>query len=289
MAEIKWTIRKWSSGLASSEPSQPNWFNRQPQWTKRLNLEVKKQQQDDVRFEFICLFDMLNLLSVRRAPDDVSPLVFPVASHWLSLSPCLCPVPSLSPCLGHGSVPGLGPGTAHGFFGGCCGEKKTWSSSAATDVLVHCREPEEIHQHNDLFLLLAEEVQASDYLSFPTFKSMCHVFWASHHPHVALRPWLWCGSAQNMERWSWWRLTEIKMQNVFKVLLVWIFNWLLCFHLALMINDLRNHLKEVKLKILILPFLSEIQINQSACSLKQNKKPQIPLKVSQNAFKHVFF
>lgn len=40
--------------------------------------------------------------------------------------------------------------------------------------------------------------------------------------HVALRPWQWSGSsAQNMERWSWWRLNrdKKKKQNVFGVFL----------------------------------------------------------------------
>lgn len=147
--------------------------------------------------------NMLNKMSVWWAPDGVSPLVYPVANHWLSLSPCLFPVPSLSPCLGHGSVLGLGPGTAHGFFGGCCGERTTWSSSAATDALVHCREPEEIYQHDYLILPIAEEIQRHDYLSFPTLESMQYVFWASHHPAFHSEPGrLWSGSSrQNMKRW----------------------------------------------------------------------------------------
>lgn len=155
------------------------------------------------------------------APDGVSPLVYPVASHWLSLSPCLCPVPSLSPCLGHGSALGLGPGTARGFFGGCCGERRTWSSSAATDALVHCREPGGKHQHNYLLLLLAEEIQKVWlFIISNTEINAMRVFWGKSSSRVALRPWLWSGSsAYNMKRWSWWRLTEKKMQNVFKCLI----------------------------------------------------------------------
>lgn len=148
---------------------------------------------------------MLNKMGVWWAPDGVSPLVYPVASHWLSLSPCLFPVPSLSPCLGRGSVLvlGPGPGIAHGFFGGCCGERTTWSSSAATDALVHCQEPEEIHQHHYLILPIAEEIQRHDDLSFPSLESMQYVFLASHHPTFHSEP----GrprsgsSGQNMKTW----------------------------------------------------------------------------------------
>lgn len=91
-------------------------------------------------------------------PESASPLVSPVASHWLSPSPSLFPSlspflslalsPVLSPSLclglGPGSVPapGLCLGIARGFSAGCRGERTTWSSSAGTCVLVRYQEPD---------------------------------------------------------------------------------------------------------------------------------------------------